>query len=46
MDPVTVQFYKNPRALHLGFAAFLLGEDEYGCWVGLPQPRDDPAGQE
>jgi protein associated with RNAse G/E len=40
MDPVTVQFYKNPRALHWGFAGFLLGEDEYGCWVGLPQGSD------
>lgn len=40
MDPVTVQFYKNPRVLHWGFAGFLLGEDEHGRWVSLPRGSD------
>jgi hypothetical protein len=40
MDPVTVQFYKSPRAPHWGFAGYLIGEDEHGHWVGLPQGSD------
>lgn len=37
MPPVTVQFLKNPDILHWGFAASLLGEDEYGRWIALPK---------
>lgn len=37
MAPVTVQFLKNPDVLHWGFEAILLGEDEYGRWIGLPE---------
>ena len=37
---MTVQFYKRPRALHWGFAGFLLGEDDHGHWVGLPRGSD------
>jgi len=40
MDPVTVQFYKIPRALHWGFAGYLVGQDEHGHWVGLPKGSD------
>lgn len=36
MRPVVVQFLKYPDALHWGFDAVYLGEDDYGWWVGLP----------
>ncbi len=36
MRPVVVQFLKYPDALHWGFDAVYLGEDEHGWWVGLP----------
>lgn len=37
MRPVTVQFLKNPDILHWGFAAWWLGEDEWGSWVAVPK---------
>jgi len=37
MRPVTAQFLKNPDHLHWGFQAYLLGEDEWGVWLALPQ---------
>jgi protein associated with RNAse G/E len=40
MEPVVVQYYKNPDLLHWGFAGHLIGEDEHGLWVGLPQGSD------
>lgn len=36
MRPVTVQFLKNPDLIHWGFQTTLLGEDEYGSWLGVP----------
>ena len=36
LQPVTVQFLKNPDLLHWGFEAFRLGEDEHGIWVWVP----------
>jgi hypothetical protein len=37
MEPVVVQYYKNPDILHWGFAGHLMGADEHGSWVGLPR---------
>jgi uncharacterized protein len=37
MEPVVVQYYKNPDVLHWGFVGYLVGEDQYGRWVGLPR---------
>lgn len=36
MQPVTVQFLKNPNFRHWGFEATFLGEDEHGRWVAVP----------
>ena len=50
LQPVTVQFLKNPDLLHWGFEAFRLGEDEHVVGfvhLGTPQvdvpDRDRPA---
>ncbi len=37
MQPVTVQFLKNPDTIHWGFEASFLGEDEYGKWIAVPE---------
>lgn len=37
MTTVTVQFLKNPDHLHWGFEASLLGEDQYGFWMAVPE---------
>jgi hypothetical protein len=37
MEPVVVQYYKNPDILHWGFAGHLIGTDGHGSWVGLPR---------
>jgi hypothetical protein len=46
MPQVTVQFLKNPDVLHWGFEAELLGEDEYGRWIGLPEGSKRWKGEE
>jgi uncharacterized protein len=34
---VTVQFLKYPDILHWGFEGWLLGEDEHGSWLWVPE---------
>lgn len=36
MPPVTVQFLKNPDILHWGFEGHVMGDDQFGKWVGVP----------
>lgn len=36
VDPVTVQFLKNPDILHWGFEGYRLGEDDWGIWTAVP----------
>lgn len=36
MQSVTVQFFKYPDLPHWGHEGFILGEDDYGTWMGSP----------
>ncbi len=33
---IRVEFHKHPGTLHWNYEAHLLGEDEYGLWLGVP----------
>ena len=33
---ITVEFRKHPDTLHWNYRAEVLGEDEYGTWLGVP----------